>query len=148
MDLDPEVYLFREMRRCHSAPDKSFLRKTIRRQIFSESPRDFWVIEWLSQPGFLGLAGFCPGQLWSNVLSFRLVRSAWDQGIATEAAHAVLGYGFRDLDLPFVVAFAHKENRRSHLVLNKIGMKPDGIAVLPQRSMLNVTKTADVRQQR
>ena len=73
-------------------------------------------------------------------MSFRLVRSVWGQGIATEAARAVLDYGFRALNLPLIVAFAHKENRRSHRVLSKIGMRPDGIAALQQRSILNVPK--------
>ena len=140
MDLDPEVHRFSEMRVGHFEPDRSVLRKAIRRQILSEQPRSFWVIEWRSRPGFLGLIGFSPGQLERNALSFRLVRSAWGQGIATEAARAVLDHGFGALNLPLIVAFAHKQNRRSHRVLSKIGMRLDGIAVLQQRSILNVPK--------
>jgi RimJ/RimL family protein N-acetyltransferase len=140
MDLDPEVYHFSELRRDHLAPDRSLLRKTIRRELLSGSSQDFWAIEWLHQRGFLGLVGFSPGKLFTNVLSFRLVRSAWGQGIATEAARAILDHGLQVLRLPLIEAFVHQQNKQSHRVLSKIGMKPDGIAALPQRSILNLTR--------
>jgi RimJ/RimL family protein N-acetyltransferase len=141
MDTDPEVYHFSEVRRDHLMPERSLLRKTIRRELLSGSPQHFWAIEWLHQRDFLGLVGFSPGKLFTNVLSFRLARSAWGQGIATEAARAALDHGFKELRLPLIEAFAHQQNKPSHRVLSKIGLKPDGIAVLPQRSNLSVAVT-------
>jgi RimJ/RimL family protein N-acetyltransferase len=143
MDLDPEVFQYSEMRRDESIFGVAALRKGIRHQIRSQSPKHFWAIERLGQPGLLGLVGFSPGQLGENVLSYRLARSAWDQGIATEAVRQILGYGFGVLKLPLIVAFVHRDNERSHRVLDKIGLKPHGIAVLAQRSILNVARADD-----
>jgi RimJ/RimL family protein N-acetyltransferase len=138
MDIDPEVYRFSEIRRGYQPPDRSLMRKTIRRELLSGSSHNLWAIEWLHQRGLLGLIGFSAGKLFTNVLSFRLVRSAWGQGVATEAAHAVLDHGFQVLRLPLIEAFAHQQNKRSHRVLTKIGMKQDGIAALLERSPLSV----------
>jgi RimJ/RimL family protein N-acetyltransferase len=145
MDLDPEVSRYSEMQRDESIFGVAALRKATRHQIRSQSPKHFWVIEQLGQPGLLGLIGFSPGRLGENVFSYRLARSAWDQGIATEAAREILDYGFRVLKRPLIVAFVHRDNMRSHRVLDKIGMKPHGIAVLARRSILNVAKANDPR---
>lgn len=132
MDIDPEVYRFSELRRDVSVPERSQLRRTIRRELVSQSMQNFWAIEWLREPCFLGLIGFSPGKILTNVLAFRLMRSVWGRGIATEAATAVVDYGFSVLGFVLIEAFAHQHNARSHRVLSKINMKPNGIALLPQ----------------
>ncbi len=148
MDIDPEVYQFSEMRRGRPAPERSLLRKAIRRELLSGSYQNLWAIEWRHQRGFLGVVGFSPGRIFTNVLAFRLGKSAWDQGIATEAASAALNYGFKVLRLPLIEAFAHHQNWRSHRVLVRIGMKQDGIAVLPRSpnslvALRSITSPAD-----
>lgn len=54
-------------------------------------------------------------------LGYRLRRSAWGQGIATEAACTVLRYGLSRRGLQSVCAIAHRDNAASHRVLGKLG---------------------------
>ena len=56
------------------------------------------------------------------VLFYLLQAAHWGQGLATEAARAVLDYAFGELALPRVDAAAAAENAASVRVLEKIGM--------------------------
>jgi RimJ/RimL family protein N-acetyltransferase len=134
MDLDPEVrrYSHIDSGESVSVASRNALRREIRKQILSQSPGDFWVIEWNDQPGLLGLIGLSL----ATDLSFRLLRDNWGLGIATEAARAVCEHLFSERKLPLITAFSHKDNQRSRRVLEKIGMKPNGIAATRQRSVL------------
>jgi ribosomal-protein-alanine N-acetyltransferase len=44
-------------------------------------------------------------------------------GIATEAAQAVVDFGFRQLDMGRIIGLTLPENRASIRVLEKVGMK-------------------------
>jgi RimJ/RimL family protein N-acetyltransferase len=46
----------------------------------------------------------------------------WGQGYATEAAHAVLGHAFNELELPVVNAVAFEGNEASFSVMRRLGM--------------------------
>ncbi len=59
-------------------------------------------------------------------LTCTLARSAWGRGYATEAAAAVLRWGFAGLLQPRVVAVADPANGASLRVLEKLGMRPQG----------------------
>jgi RimJ/RimL family protein N-acetyltransferase len=50
----------------------------------------------------------------------------WSQGIATEAARAVLRYGFEHLNLHRIHAFHFVRNGASDRVMQKIGMQHEG----------------------
>jgi ribosomal-protein-alanine N-acetyltransferase len=52
----------------------------------------------------------------------------WRQGFATEIAGAVLERAFRTLEIERIVAVAFPENTRSFAVMQRIGMRPVGIA--------------------
>jgi RimJ/RimL family protein N-acetyltransferase len=56
-------------------------------------------------------------------IAYKLVRSRWGRGYATEAAAATLSHAFERLALAELVAFAFPENRASRAVLEKIGMR-------------------------
>lgn len=74
--------------------------------------------------GFVGLAvprfeaSFTP----CVEIGWRLARSAWGQGYATEGARAVLTYAFEELGLTEVVAFTAVGNLRSRAVMERIEM--------------------------
>lgn len=51
-----------------------------------------------------------------------LARDQWGRGMATEAARAVLRYGFEVIGLPRIVAIAWPENRASINIMRKLGM--------------------------
>jgi ribosomal-protein-alanine N-acetyltransferase len=59
-------------------------------------------------------------------VGFALHRDAWGRGIATEMAAAVLGYAFRDLQLPRMAGMANRGNTASQHVLEKIGLRRMG----------------------
>jgi RimJ/RimL family protein N-acetyltransferase len=141
MDLDPEVHRYSHINSINSnepvSVARNALRREIRKQILSQSPGDFWVIEWNDRPGLLGLIGLSL----ATDLSFRLPQENWGQGIATEAAQTVCEHLFNVRKLPVITAFVHKDNQRSRRVLEKIGMKPNGIAATRRRSVLEKPET-------
>ena len=71
-------------------------------------------------PPFLAAAGNAPE------LGWRLARSAWGRGLATEAAAAARDDAFSRLGLPEVISIIHPENERSKRVAVKLGMRLRG----------------------
>jgi ribosomal-protein-alanine N-acetyltransferase len=59
-------------------------------------------------------------------LGYWLARPAWGHGFATEAAQAVLDFGFRELGLARVYAQVLAGNSASLRVLDKLGMMNEG----------------------
>jgi len=55
-------------------------------------------------------------------LLYRLIPRFWGQGLATEGSLAALQFGFCELHLDTVVAFAVKANTGSRRVMEKVGM--------------------------
>ncbi len=55
-------------------------------------------------------------------IGWRLRRSAWGQGLATEAASAALDFGFGPGGLEEVVSFTSAGNERSQAVMRQVGM--------------------------
>jgi RimJ/RimL family protein N-acetyltransferase len=92
-----------------------------------------WAVEW-KEPGAAGLLGFCgltapsflPEVVPAAEVGWRLARDAWGRGVATEAAHAALAYGFSTEGgrLREIVAVVAPENTRSLRVVEKLGMTP------------------------
>lgn len=58
-------------------------------------------------------------------IGWRLGVEWWGRGLATEAARAALDFGFTELALPEIVAFAVPGNRPSLAVMARIGMTHD-----------------------
>lgn len=82
-----------------------------------------WAILDRSTQKFIGHAGLEHVAAFSEVeINYLLARSYWRQGLATEAATAILHYGFDTLRLDRVIALAHPENSASCRVLEKIGL--------------------------
>jgi ribosomal-protein-alanine N-acetyltransferase len=59
-------------------------------------------------------------------LGYEIAPSHWGHGYATEAARAVLAFGFNDLELHRIQAFCLAENAASARVLEKLGMQREG----------------------
>ena len=55
-------------------------------------------------------------------LGFRLLKTFWNKGYATEASLRSLEFGFKELKLDKIVGRAMRENRASINILKKIGM--------------------------
>jgi RimJ/RimL family protein N-acetyltransferase len=83
--------------------------------------------------GWAGLAipGFLPEVLPAVEIGWRLARSAWGHGYATEAARAALRFGFEELNLDRVISIRHVGNERSARVMAKLGMSYEFSTVVP-----------------
>ena len=89
-----------------------------------------WAIE---VPGHTAFAGFCGLAIPRFEAPFtpcveigwRLAAEWWGRGYATEAARAVLAFGFDTLALPEIVSFTTTTNQRSQRVMERIGMRRD-----------------------
>ena len=55
-------------------------------------------------------------------IGWRLKKSAWGNGFATEAAKACLDFAFSELKLNEIYSFATTNNKGSEAVMKKIGM--------------------------
>lgn len=60
-------------------------------------------------------------------IGYYVARSAWGKGYATELAAGLLRYGFETLGLDRIVAVIIPENAASARVLEKAGMRHDGL---------------------
>lgn len=56
-------------------------------------------------------------------IGWRLKRSVWNQGFATEGAERVINYAFNDLKLEKIYSFTPEINKRSENVMKRINMK-------------------------
>jgi RimJ/RimL family protein N-acetyltransferase len=58
-------------------------------------------------------------------IGWRLAAEFWGEGLATEAARAVVAYAFEVLGLEALVSFTVPANQRSRRVMEKLGMRRD-----------------------
>jgi RimJ/RimL family protein N-acetyltransferase len=96
---------------------------------FEERGYGWWAVEVLSTGEFIGLAGLDQvddGLPFTGVeIGWRLARSAWGHGYATEAALASLDFGFDVLGLAEILAVTTVGNLRSQAVMRRIAMTTD-----------------------
>jgi RimJ/RimL family protein N-acetyltransferase len=89
----------------------------------------WWAVEVQATGEFIGFAGLDPvdeEMPFTGVeIGWRLARSAWGHGYATEAALAILAFGFDTLALPEILAMTSTTNLRSQAVMRRIGMTHD-----------------------
>ncbi|MER6156462.1 GNAT family N-acetyltransferase [Streptomyces sp. NPDC001868] len=86
----------------------------------------WWAVEVCATGEFIGFTGLDPVDEhlpFSGVeAGWRLARTAWGHGYATEAARAVLDFGFGRLRLPEILAVTTATNLRSQAVMRRLGM--------------------------
>jgi ribosomal-protein-alanine N-acetyltransferase len=89
-----------------------------------------WALEIAETGRFIGFTGLSVPRFQMHFtpaveIGWRLTRSGWGHGYATEAARRVLGFAFDDLGLDEVVSFTSRTNLRSQAVMERIGMTYD-----------------------
>ena len=89
---------------------------------------DFWAVEVLTIAPFIGFVGLAVPRFEAHFtpcveIGWRIGAEYWNRGYATEAARAVLTFGFETLRLNQIVAFTVPANMASRRVMEKIGMK-------------------------
>lgn len=75
---------------------------------------------------FIGWAGFKyhPKQDFVD-MGYRLMKTEWGKGYATELAARVVKHGFQDHNMREIIAHVHEDNIGSQRVVEKIGMRLD-----------------------
>lgn len=75
---------------------------------------------------FIGRCGLLPwtieGQFEIEV-AYLIAKEYWGQGLGTEAAQAILRYGFDQVGAPRLICLIEEQNRASQVVATKIGMR-------------------------
>lgn len=92
------------------------------------------IIETGELIGFIGLAyQDYPSRFTPAVdVGWRLKRSAWGNGFASEGAKRCLEFGFEELKLEKLISTCTERNKRSERVMNKIGMNKIGFFKHPK----------------
>ena len=86
-----------------------------------------------------GVAGFAGVHPWSHEwgptglpeIGWRLGRSFWGRGLATEAAHAVVSRA-RAAEVPRLISMIHEGNAASMRVARKLGMATEAVLESPE----------------
>lgn len=93
-------------------------------------PNQVWAIVEVESGEIVGSIGFEDDthrpDLASRELGYSLRQESWGQGIMTEAAKAVIEYGFRNLGLELISILTSPENQRSQGVIKKCGFLYEG----------------------
>ncbi|MBL0141545.1 MAG: GNAT family N-acetyltransferase [Betaproteobacteria bacterium] len=87
-----------------------------------------WAVEETGGEPFIGFTGLAVPAFEAfftpcTEIGWRLAHGAWGKGYATQAARAVLAYGFGELGLTEIVSFTAVGNRRSTAVMERLGMR-------------------------
>jgi RimJ/RimL family protein N-acetyltransferase len=92
-----------------------------------------FVVELAGRPGMIGSVSLHHffDQNHRCEIGYALARAHWGHGYAAEALHAVLDYGFRELDLNRIEADTDPRNLGSIRTLERLGFRKEGF--MPQR---------------
>jgi len=87
--------------------------------------------------GFAGLhvPDFLPEILPAVEVGWRLARSEWGRGYATEAGAAAMRFGFDTVGLDRLVSVAHADNTASTNIMRKLGMTFERATVHPRHEV-------------
>jgi RimJ/RimL family protein N-acetyltransferase len=103
---------------------------TRHRALLAAGRPGLFAVETRADGRFIGFVGLAEATFEAPFMpcvevGWRLVRAAWGQGYATEAARAALDHGFDALGLDEVVSFTAVVNTPSIAVMRRLGMHRD-----------------------
>lgn len=91
-----------------------------------------WAVTLQGSDTLLGAIGLTPEEGTDAAeLGYWLSPGYWGQGIATEAARAVVSFGFESLNLPVLTSGYFDDNPASGQVLRKLGFNEVGRSMRP-----------------
>ncbi len=104
---------------------------------YTENGYSYFAIEILNTGEFIGFIGLAFKDYKSDFtpavdIGWRLKKSAWGKGFATEGAKKCLELAFNELNLDKVISTCTERNYKSENVMKKIGMKKVGEFKHPQ----------------
>ncbi|MDG2050373.1 MAG: GNAT family N-acetyltransferase [Myxococcota bacterium] len=124
INADPEVMRHFPARLDTSESDAVAARI---RHHFEKHGYGFWAVERVGGEPFLGFVGLAHVDFEASFtpaveIGWRLARSGWGYGYASEAAERALDFAFSEARLAEVVSFTALRNKRSAAVMERIGM--------------------------
>lgn len=128
INSDPDVMHFFPVRRSRGEADKLF---DYVQSLIAGTGIGFYAIEQKVDGKTIGFCGLMRTDLEPHIvkgtveIGWRLAKRYWGKGLASEAARAILTYGFDTLKLDEIVSFAVKDNRPSIAVMERIGLRRD-----------------------
>lgn len=127
-DSDPELARYRSGGKVTEADTHAFIQRTQSWQQSEARPIYALALILKEQAEMIGVVGLTrtSHELDEAELWYRLSRMYWKQGYTTEAARAMLSFGFTDLRLHRVAAMCHPDNLGSKRVMEKVGMHYEG----------------------
>jgi RimJ/RimL family protein N-acetyltransferase len=127
INTDERVMKFFPFRRDRARSDALMdrLRAGIRQRGYG-----FSAVEIAATGDCMGFVGLHPTTIesGSTEIGWRLAPEYWGFGYATEAAQALLSFGFETVGLAEVISFAVWNNHRSTAVMRRLGMRADPAA--------------------
>jgi len=127
LNADPVVIEF--LSRCLTRAESDEFAERVRSEL-AQRGWGLWAVEVREHGEFIGFVGLSEPSFEAHFtpcteIGWRLARSSWGRGYATEAARACLDFAFRSLGLSEVVAFTVPANARSRAVMERLGMRHD-----------------------
>lgn len=125
LNADPRVMEF--FPKCLTAEESDAFVNRIQAH-FEKHGFGLWAVEVPGVSAFIGFVGLAIPTFHAHFMpcveiGWRLAYPHWGKGYATEAARAVLDYGFQKLKLKEIVSFTALTNLRSQRVMQRIGMR-------------------------
>lgn len=125
MNADPRVMEF--FPATLSSKESDDLANRLENELI-EKDYGFWAVELKETGEFIGFVGLhgqdFPAPFTPCIeIGWRLAYPFWGKGYATEAAKEALKYAFLTLGLEELVSFTPINNRRSRMVMERLGMK-------------------------
>jgi len=127
LDSNPEVHIYLGNKPVKSIEESREAIANIRQQ-YLENGIGRWAVILKETGEFIGWSGL---KLEKNVnghetfydLGYRFIQKHWGKGYAFETAKAFVDFGFSEMKLPVINAYADFDNLNSRKVLEKVGMK-------------------------
>ena len=87
-----------------------------------------WAVTWKESKEFIGTIDFGKFDKDARIaeMSYALSHAHWRKGVMSEAAQALIDYGFNELNLERIYARCFAENIASERVMQKVGMTYEG----------------------
>jgi RimJ/RimL family protein N-acetyltransferase len=129
LNTDPEVMTYLNAGQPETEEDtRAAISRTMGRWV--EWGYSWWAMIRLDDGALVGMA--CLQHLSGDranplEIGWRLARTSWGQGYASEAAAAIVAHAFDVVGAPEVVAVAHPDNAASIKVMTRMGMQYAGM---------------------
>lgn len=126
LNADPEV-MEHFVRPLSTEQSDAFVRERILPH-FAQYGYGLWAAERRDTKAFIGCVGLC----WQDFpapftpaleIGWRLARSQWGHGFATEAAVAAMDFGFSNTDVDEIVSMTSPGNLASRAVMERLHMR-------------------------